>query len=79
VTTADLLKAARDVLPPASGARPIATVEQTRGHALPDGSPAGVGGQTVYRPPGSWTAAGGRSRSARRSTGRVTSGGFSTC
>jgi hypothetical protein len=49
VTTADLLKAARDVLPPASGARPIATVEQTRGHALPDGSPAGVGGQTVYR------------------------------
>lgn len=49
MTTADLVRIARDVIPPAGASTPVATVEHTPGQTLPSGAPAGVGGRTVYR------------------------------
>lgn len=61
MTTADLVKAARSVIPPAEGATPIAVVDHTPGRRLPTGAPAGVGGRTTYR--AAWLI-GGVARSA---------------
>jgi hypothetical protein len=49
MTTADMVRAARDVIPPAGSAVPVATVDHTPGRRLPTGAPAGVGGRTTYR------------------------------
>lgn len=47
--TADMVRAARDVVPPVGASRPMVTVEHTSGTRLPNGAPAGTGGLTRYR------------------------------
>lgn len=48
MNTADIERAARDVVGPA-GAMPVATVVQTPGAKLPTGHPAGTGSRTIYQ------------------------------
>lgn len=49
MTTADMVRAARDVVPPVGASRPVVTVEHQTGTRLPSGAPAGTGGLTRYR------------------------------
>lgn len=49
MTIADMVRLARDVVPPVGAVRPVVTVEHQTGTRLPNGAPAGTGGLTRYR------------------------------
>jgi hypothetical protein len=49
MTTADLVRAARDIVPPVGASAAIAVVDHEPGEKLKSGEPAGRGGLTTYR------------------------------